>query len=153
MSLPPDDPFALRADPENPGWNVWELKDTGRFNATLGKLLLRREGDNAACLRMLPGRTHSNLHGSIHGGVLMALADIAIFATARIVLGPQVNGAVTLDMASNFVGSGQTEEPIDATSEVLRETGRFVFLRGLITQGEGLVLSYSATLRKMGHKV
>ena len=151
VAFPAEDPFAVIPDPANPGWDIWTLKDHTRFNATLGQLGLRRVDDTRACMRMLPQRAHSNLHDAVHGGILLALVDIAVFAAARIILGPQVNGAVTLDMASNFIGSGEVGLPLDATSEILRETGRFVFARGLVTQDDRMILSYTATLRKAGN--
>lgn len=152
MTLSAEEPFAIMPDPELPGWDIWQLKDRTRFNATLGKLGIQRIGDRSACLRMVPQRQHSNLHDKVHGGILLALVDIGVFAAARVVLGPHVNGAVTLDMSSNFIGGGELGEPLDATTEVLRETGRFIFLRGLVTQGENLILSYTATLRKPGRR-
>jgi hypothetical protein len=40
------------------------------------------------------------------------------------------------------------EEPLDSVVEVLRETGRMVFMRGQVEQGEHLVASFSGLVRK-----
>jgi len=55
---------------------------------------------------------------------------------------------VTLDLAVQFIGAGSLDAPIEAEVELLRETGRLIFLRGLIVQGEARVASFSGTVRK-----
>ena len=146
---PADLPFNYAEDMDNPGWMRWELKDTTRFNAVLGKLIVRREGDGRARVRMFPERLHSNLGDNIHGGAIAAFADVALFAAARTfgVLG--AGRAVTLDMTLQFIGGGTLGKPLDAEVELLRETGRLVFERGLVTQGESVVASFTGTVRKV----
>ncbi len=144
-----DNAFIYQPDPENPGWHSWELADASRFNAQcMGKMLVRAEGGQTATLRMFPERQHSNLHDNVHGGVTLALIDIALFAAARVILGGDVAGGVTLDLTNQFIGAGKLGEPLDAVTEVLRETKRFVFLRGLVVQGDHLVASFKGSLRK-----
>ena len=38
--------------------------------------------------------------------------------------------------------------PLDAEVELLRETRRLVFLRGMVLQGDNRVAAFSATIRK-----
>ncbi len=141
--------FKCEPDPENPGWLTWELVDQTRFNAhTMGKLIVRRESDTAARLRMFPALVHSNLGNNVHGGITLSLIDISLFAAARMVGVIEVGAAVTLDLTCQFIGSGRINEPLDAVAEVLRETGRMVFLRGLVQQGDHLVASFTGTIRK-----
>jgi hypothetical protein len=35
--------------------------------------------------------------------------------------------------------------------EIVRETGRLLFVRGQVEQGDHIVLTYQSTLRKLGH--
>ena len=54
-----------------------------------------------------------------------------------------------------LVGAGRVGEPLDAVVELVRETGRLIFLRGLVVQGEGdshIVLSFAGTIRKASSK-
>lgn len=148
--LPLDTPhFRCEPDPENPGWLTWELVDQTRFNAlTMGKLIVRRESETSARLRMFPTARHSNLGNNVHGGVTLSLIDISLFAAARIAGVIEVGAAVTLDLSTQFIGAGRIDEPLDAVAEVLRETGRMVFVRGLVMQGAHLVASFSGTVRK-----
>ncbi len=84
---------------------------------------------------------------------MLGLADVSLFATARTLLGDHLDGAVTLDLACQFIGAGRVGAPLDAVGEVLRETGRIVFLRGLIEQEGTLVASFNAGLRKPSRRV
>lgn len=142
--------FIHEPDPQNPGWHTWDLVDQDRFNpVVMGKLLVRREGDRSARLRMVETITmHGNLHGNVHGGVTLSLIDIAMFATVHGVIGEKAAGSVTLDLTTQFVGSGRLGEPLDVVSEVMKETRRLVFIRGTVEQGDSLVATYMGTLRK-----
>ncbi len=141
--------FIYAPDPDNPGWLSWDTVDRERFNAqVMGKLLVRSEGPKTCRLRMFPQVHHSNMLGAIHGGVTLALIDIALFAAMRTLLDGDAVGSVTLDLTNQFIGVGHLDEPLDAVTEVLRETRRLVFLRGLVVQGEHLVASFTGTLRK-----
>ena len=97
---------------------------------------------------MFPQLHHSNARGSIHGCVTMSLIDIALFATMATVVGGDAPRSMTLDLNTQFIGAGQLGSPIDAVSEILRETGRLLFLRGKVKQDDMLIAAYSATIRK-----
>lgn len=134
-------------DPDHPGWGTWDVLDEGRFNATLGKLLVRAEGEGRARCRMFPDRSHSNLGNVMHGGAILTFVDMAFFAGGRLA-GADVAFAVTLDCQTQFLAPAKLGEPIDAEVEVLRETGRLVFLRGTIMQADQKIAAFAGTLRK-----
>ena len=139
--------FAFGEDPEHPGWHSWRLRDATRYNAFLGPLLVRMEGD-VARVRMLPVRQHTNLQDSIHGGTTMGFADVALFAAARMMGSIAAGSAVTLDMSFQFIGTGRPDIFLDAEVEALRETRRLIFMRGLVVQGEARLAAFSGTIRK-----
>jgi acyl-coenzyme A thioesterase PaaI-like protein len=56
--------------------------------------------------------------------------------------------AVTLDCNVQFVGPADLDRPLDAIVEVTRETGRLLFLRGTVEQGDDMIASYVGILRK-----
>ncbi|WP_353229197.1 PaaI family thioesterase [Novosphingobium sp.] len=139
--------------PDHPGWHRWELNDPSRFNsAVMGRMLVREEARAGAMpmmrLRMFPERRHSNLLDAVHGGVTLALIDISLFSALRLILGADAGGSVTLDLSTQFIGAGKVDQPLDAVTEVLRETRRLVFLRGTIEQGDHLVAAFNGTVRK-----
>ncbi|HVI97642.1 MAG TPA: PaaI family thioesterase [Sphingomonas sp.] len=126
---------------------TWALSDSTRFNSLLGPFLLRME-NGAARVRMTPRHEHSNLQDNLHGGALLAFIDIALFAASRGFGVIEAGTAVTLDLSVQFIGAGKVGAPIEAQVELLRETGRLLFLRGLVVQGDGKVASFSGTIRK-----
>ncbi len=144
--------FEYREHPDHPGWHTWRLVDDTRFNtAVMGELLVRVEGERCR-LRMFPERKHSNLQEMIHGAVTLGLIDISMFAAMRTLTGGDAGPAVTLELSTQFIGAGRVDEPLDAVVEVLRETGRLLFLRGEVVQGEHLVAGFSGLVRKATRK-
>ena len=119
-----------------------------RFNDVMGELMLRREGDGQARVRMMPVAQHSNFSDVIHGGATLTFIDIAMFAAARILGMSGDHHAVTVDLSNQFVGAGRIGEPFDALIEMVRETRHLVFLRGMTLQGETVVSNFTGLLKK-----
>lgn len=143
-----DQIFDHRPDPENPGWNHWNLHDQTLFNgAVMGKLITRKEGDKCR-VRMFPERKHENLQGIIHGGITLSLIDISLFATMHVIGTGNAGPSVTLELSTQFVGGGDPKRPLDAVTEVVRETGKLVFVRGDVIQEDDAVAAFSGIIRK-----
>lgn len=138
-----DDPV-----PGEPGWSRWDFKDETRFNALLGPLKVRRESDTIARLRMIPTPRHGNLANGVHGGVILSLIDIALFGGARACGIAAIGGGATIDLTTQFLSPGRLDRPLDAVTEILRETGRMVFMRGVVEQDEIRIAAFSGTIRK-----
>jgi uncharacterized protein (TIGR00369 family) len=148
---PQDDPpgFISEPDPENPGWFTWKLLDERRYNSqVLGKMLVRPDGEGCARLRMFPTIRHSNLGNNLHGGTTLGFIDVALFGAARTFGLIEAGTAVTLDLSVQFLGSGAVDIPLDAEVELLRETKRLLFLRGLVVQGDNRIAAFAGTIRK-----
>ena len=143
-----DEVFDHKPDPEHPGWHHWNLKDDTLFNgAVMGKLITRREGDKCR-LRMFPERKHENLQGIIHGAVTLGLIDISMFTTMHVVGTGNAGPSVTLELSTQFIGGGDPKRPLDAVTEIMRETGKLVFVRGEVVQDDDRVAAYSGIIRK-----
>ena len=142
--------FRSEPDPDNLGWHTWQLNDTTRFNSWMfPRLLVRRENDGQARLRMFPQHQHTNLADNVHGAAVMALIDIALFACSRMLGVIEAGTAVTLDLSVQFIGAAKPGEPCDAVTELLKETRRLVFLRGIVEQEHaGLIAAFAGTIRK-----
>jgi len=52
-------------------------------------------------------------------------------------------------VSTQFVGGGDPARPLDAVTEVVRETGKLVFVRGMVEQEGDVVASFSGIVRKM----
>ncbi len=140
--------FTYEDDAELPGWKRWQFRDNTRYNAFIEPLHVRVEGEIAR-VRMLPRHEHSNMRDNVHGGALLGFMDVALFAASRGfgVLG--AGGAVTLDLSAQFIGGGTIGVPMEARIELLRETSRMLFLRGLVVQDDRpTIASFTGTLRK-----
>lgn len=132
-----------------PGWTTWALRDDTRFNgAILGRLLVKQgDSPSKALVRMFPEHRHSNFADNIHGGTILGFIDVALFGASHqmnLLAGP----SVTLDLSTQFIGPGKINIPLDAEVELLKETGRLLFLRGLIVQKGESIASFSGTIRK-----
>jgi acyl-coenzyme A thioesterase PaaI-like protein len=144
-------PFVLGEHPDHPGWNEWRLTDATRYNgAVLGLTLLRYDNPEhtRTRTRIFPKPHLTNINNVIHGGVTMALSDIALFAGCTAILGKDIGRGSTLELNAHFTGAGNPELPLDALTELVRETGRLVFGRGTIVQGSNVIASFSGIIRK-----
>ncbi|WP_019831119.1 PaaI family thioesterase [Sphingomonas sp. PR090111-T3T-6A] len=119
------------------------------FNGTFGRVLCRPEGENVARVRIGTGPERANPHGALHGGFLLAFLDQAVFVGPITIGRLPPDGAVTLNFATQFVGPGRADIPLDCLVEIVSETGKLLFLRGQMEQEGRPVLSYQATLRKL----
>ncbi len=133
--------------PEHPGWWTWEVEGPARYNSTLGKFLVRKEGPGCARCRIFPEELQTNLAGVVHGGAILNFIDISLFAGGS-VAGAGVVRAVTLDCQVQFIAPGRPGLPLDAEVELLKETRRLAFLRGKVVQEGEVVAAFSGTLRK-----
>jgi len=134
-------------DPDHPGWWSWDMADETRFNATIGRLLVRADGPGRATCRMFPEHRHSNLGDMVHGGAILTFVDMAFFAGGRLA-GADVMRAVTLDCSVRFLARGRIGVPLDAEVELLRETKRLAFFAGKVVQEGELVAHFTGALRK-----
>lgn len=137
-------------------WMPWPPSPPRGYVTSLPPLKVRREADlpdgrPVARLRMEAGDGQANFSGALHGGAALCFIDVALFAAAHQFGLEHAIRAVTLDLATQFVGAGRVGEPLDAVVDLVRETGRLMFVRGLLVQGEGdshIVASFAATIRK-----
>ena len=146
MSEAAESHFRYEDDPDLPGWKRWQILDEGRFNSFIGALSVLGEGRHAR-VRTTFRREHSNLRDHIHGGALAGFIDLALFAAARgfgVLSGP----ASTIDLSIQFITGGAIGVVTEARIELLRETGRLLFLRGTVVQDETMVASFLGTVRK-----
>lgn len=109
----------------------------GGFNAFAGPFWrLPPEGDIRRFALHVEAK-HMNGSGSLHGGVLMTFADIAMSQVARAVTGAP--GCNTVSLTCDFVGPGKLADVIEARVRVIRQTRTLVFLSADIAAGERIL--------------
>ena len=133
------------------GWTRWRREPDGRFAAMLGDFYFREAAGGGVECRMETDRRHSNGMGYIHGGCIMSFIDMAMFGFIFRQL--EKGAAVTLSCATDFLSAGIVGQPIEASGEILKETGKMLFVRGLVTQGGVIVASFTGTMRKVPRPV
>jgi uncharacterized protein (TIGR00369 family) len=107
------------------------------FVEHLGVRITER-GDGLVRLRLDPRPELENSWGSVHGGVLMTLLDVALASAGRS-LDDKCNGALTVEMKVNFIAA--------AAGVVLGEgraqrAGRsLIFAEGELRSEEGTLLA------------
>ena len=95
----------------------------------------------------LPVEPHlTNSLGTVHGGVIMSLLDVALCTAAR-TLHPASLGVITIDMSTSFIGGGKGERLI-AESRVLKDGRSMTFVEGEAKNADGsLVAKAIGTVR------
>ena len=136
-------------EPDADGWWVREPRGDGTFLDFYGRMMVRVEGPRTARLRLATRPDIRNIKGHVHGGYLLAVVDQALFVGPS-ACGFATVGGATVDVSSQFLAPVLPGPPIDAISEVLKETGRMLFIRGLIEQDGVAALAFSGTVRKPG---
>lgn len=110
------------------------------------KILTEALGEGTARLS-LPIDPHlKNSLGTVHGGVIMSLLDVALCTAAR-TLHPDSVGVITIDMSTSFIGGGKGER-LFAESRVLRDGKSMIFVEGEAKNDDGsLVAKAIGTVR------
>ena len=110
------------------------------------KILTETLGEGSARLS-LPIEPHlTNSIGTIHGGVIMSLLDVALCTAAR-TLHPDSLGVITIDMSTSFIGGGSGARLL-AEARVLKNGRSMIFVEGEAKNEDGsLVAKAIATVR------
>jgi uncharacterized protein (TIGR00369 family) len=110
------------------------------------RILTEKLGEGTAELS-LPIEPHlTNSLGTVHGGVIMSLLDVALCTAAR-TLHPQSTGVVTIDMSTSFIGGGSGGTLV-AEARVLRDTKTMTFVEAEAKNADGsLVAKAMGTVR------
>jgi acyl-coenzyme A thioesterase PaaI-like protein len=139
----------LVAGPDAEGFIRYLFND-GRFNDVYRGVRARKESETHSRVRVETGFDRTNNGATLHGGFMLAFLDHAIFmgpiAAGRL---PLAGKSVTLGINTHFIAPGRSDMPLDCVVEIVSETGRLMFVRGQLEQGDRVVLTYQATMRKI----
>ncbi len=129
------------------GWRTW--RDEPFEYETAGPFYFR-EDEKGPVAAFRVQRKHMNMGGVAHGGALMSFADFALFALAQDPDGEGLYG-VTVAFTAEFIDGALEGELVEARGEMLKQGGRLVFVRGLLTANGRNILNFSGTImrRKM----
>ena len=92
----------------------------------------------------------TNSLGTVHGGVIMSLLDVALCTAAR-TLHPESVGVITINQSTSFIDAGGGER-LYADARVLKDGRSMSFVEGEAKNQDGtLVAKATATVRVL-HK-
>jgi len=92
----------------------------------------------------------TNSLGTVHGGVIMSLLDVALCTAAR-TLHPESVGVITINLSTSFIGAG-SGTTLYAEARVLKDGRSMSFVEGEAMNEDGtLVAKATATVRVL-HK-
>jgi uncharacterized protein (TIGR00369 family) len=103
------------------------------------KIHTEQLGEGTATLS-LPIEPHlTNSFGTLHGGVIVSLLDVALCTAAR-TLHPESLGVITIDLSTSFIGAG-TGERLRAEARVLRDGRSLSFVEGEARNQDGSIVA------------
>ncbi len=110
------------------------------------KITTEALGEGSARLS-LPVEPHlTNSLGTVHGGVIMSLLDVALCTAARTLHLDSI-GVITIDLSTSFIG-GASGKRLYADARVLRDGRSMSFVEGEARNEDGsLVAKAIATVR------
>jgi uncharacterized protein (TIGR00369 family) len=112
----------------------------------IGPFYLRRSEHDFAAGLLLESR-HCNGMGTVHGGILMTLADFALCAHAK--FGTSDPHVITVSFTAEFVAGADEGAWLHTESEVVRRTGSLAFVQGRVMDGDRPVLAYSGIGKRL----
>jgi uncharacterized protein (TIGR00369 family) len=120
--------------------------------------LYSRRADGILRLGVWLDKRHCNARGFVHGGVIAALADLAMGhsvneSRAAASAGSAVPAeSVTMNLTVDFIASAQIGDWLEITPRVLKFSGSTGFTDALVTAGETVVARASAVFRILDRK-
>ncbi len=126
------------------GWQTYDLHDT--FDVVVGPFYGKLDPDGHMRCAFRAEQKHMNAGGRMHGGCLMTFADIAMFLIASQEI--ERASGVTVGLDSTFIDGAYGGERIEATGQVTKAGKSLIFVRGQITTGERLLMTFSGVIRK-----
>lgn len=122
------------APPGVPAGEGWRHLAGPGFPSGLGPLWARRFGDGWE-YGLAISANHANATGTLHGGVLLALADHAMSLTAWEAAGRRP--VATVQLSSQFLRPARPGDFLQIRSTVLRLSRNLVFLQASLTRHGG----------------
>ncbi len=114
----------------------------------IGPLYCRGEGaDLVVGLRV--EAKHCNARGSIHGGILATVADVALGYTMAFASTPPV-GLVTASLTLDFAGTARVGDWLETHVDVQKQGSRLSFANCYITVGSERIVRASAVFLVAG---
>lgn len=107
------------------------------------------EGELETAFRVRP--EHCNSHLTLHGGISMMFADYTLCVCG--IGGSQEEGVVTVSCNSEFLAPARAGDLVIGRGHVIRKTRSLVFVRSELLVNDEIILTSSATLKRVTRRV
>lgn len=114
----------------------------------IGPVYARGEGEDLV-LGLRAEAKHCNTRGTVHGGMLATLADIALGYTLAFSSTPPA-GLVTANLSLDFAGAAQAGDWLEARVDIQKRGSRLSFANCYIFVGEQRIVRASAVFAVAG---
>lgn len=88
-------------------------------------------------------KKHCNMRGTLHGGIVATLADIALGYTIAFSTTPPT-GLITANLTLDFAGTAKIGDWLEARVDVQKKGGRLAFANCYLSVGEQRIVRASA---------
>ena len=107
--------------------------------------------DKGSARLSLPVEKHlTNSLGTVHGGVIMSLLDVALCTAAR-TLHPESVGVITINMTTSFIQAGNSAK-LYADARVLKDGRSMSFVEGEAKNEDGTLVAKAIATVRVLHK-
>ena len=113
------------------------------------KILTEALGEGQARLSLPIEPYLTNSLGTVHGGVIMSLLDVALCTAAR-TLHPESMGVVTIDLSASFIDGGRGARLL-ADARVLKDTKSMTFVEGEAKNEDGSIVAKAIATVRVRH--
>jgi acyl-coenzyme A thioesterase 13 len=124
-----------QAEDPPPGFEAYA--EPSGFLERIGPILQRRTGD-AVVFGVRIAQHHCNRRGMAHGGLLVALADVALGKTGEWLSRPPVS-LLTASLTVDFYGAARPGDWLEARTDVTRVGRQVAFGNCYLCVGENVV--------------
>jgi len=121
---------------------------TSPYIELVGPLYSRGEGASLA-IGLRAERKHCNMRGTVHGGVLATLADIALGYAMAFASTPPT-GLVTANLTLDYAGAAREGDWLQASVDIQKQGSRLAFGNCYITHGDERIVRVSAVFLVAG---
>jgi uncharacterized protein (TIGR00369 family) len=92
----------------------------------------------------------TNSLGTVHGGVIMSLLDVALCTAAR-TLHPESVGVITINLSTSFIGAG-SGATLYAEARVMKDGRSMSFVYGEAKNEDGTLVAKAVATVRVLHK-
>ncbi|CAA0091980.1 Uncharacterised protein [Zhongshania aliphaticivorans] len=136
-------------DVESTEWMAMPMPPGDSFDARLDPFQLRKVANGKAEALFDTNTGCQNAQNGFHGGYLAVRAEQVIYLPLFVNRSVAFGRVVTIDLTLQYVAGGTIGLPLLAEVELIHETGRMGFTRGVLKQDDRVLTSFTATLRKL----